>query len=154
MRKKNTKGRKAKKASPSFPATAAIAPASTAETSSAAPAAITSPAPRSTRKRASKKRSVRYTSELQAEIVQFVHDYNAKNGRAGQASASKKYGVSVLTISKWLKSSGKPAKTKVPGRRGRPRAASPSASASTGIEGTLKRMLEIQTKIDGLRAEF
>jgi hypothetical protein len=148
-KKKDTKGRKAKKTRASTPATTA-----TNQTPPAASDSEATPAVGSIRKRTSKKRSIQYSSEQQAEIVQFVHDYNAKNGRAGQSSASKKYGVSALTISKWLKASGKPAKKKAPGRPGRPTAAAKSQRVAEGIEGTLKRMLEIQTKLDGLRAEY
>lgn len=151
MRKKTApKGRKAKKA----PATADKTPAATADTPSTTAATVATTAARPQRKRPSKSRSTRYTPDQQAEIVQFVHDHNAKHGRAGQASASKKYGVSVLTISKWLKSAGNRTEEPSPGRRGRPRAASRPTGAVTGIEGALKRMLEIQSKLGSLRAEY
>jgi transposase-like protein len=144
MKKKTkAKGRKAKQVQSPAPVAAATTTAPTVTTRpSAAPLA---------NKRASTKRSLRYSPERQAEIIQFVQDYNEKNGRAGQASASKKYGVSALTISKWLKSSRKPAKNKAPSR---PTAAAKAVRKVKGIEGTLKRMLEIQTKLEVLRAEY
>lgn len=150
-KKKNTKGRKAKKAGATTPAIPNIA-----DTTPSPAAAEATSAPSSTRKRASKKRAVRYSPERQAEILQFVHDYNAKNGRAGQSSAVKKYGVSALTISKWLKSSGKPATKEAHGRPGRPAAttAAKSVRVAQGVDGTLKRMLEIQTKLGTLQAEY
>jgi transposase-like protein len=147
MRKKTApKGRKAKKSSASAPPNA--------DTPTTPPAAAPVTVARPVGKHTSKSRSTRYPPEQQAEIVKFVHDHNAKHGRAGQASASKKYSVSVLTISKWLKAAGKPLEKKVPGRRGRPRAASRPAGVETGIEGALKRMLEIQMNLGALRAEY
>ncbi len=52
-----------------------------------------------------KKRAVgkRYSSEEKAKVVDFVNDYNRKNGRGGQSKASKEFKVSQLTISTWLK---------------------------------------------------
>ena len=51
----------------------------------------------------------RYTDTEKQAIVSYVNDFNAKNGRGGQAAAVKKYGVSALTITGWLKTV-KPAK--------------------------------------------
>jgi transposase len=45
----------------------------------------------------------RYTDTEKQEIVSYVNDFNAKNGRGGQASAVKKFGVTALTITGWLK---------------------------------------------------
>src|SRR5688572_12618934 len=87
MRKKyKTRGRKAKKQTSSAGPTAAAAPL--APTVAETVPAATSQGRQTSKKRASTKRSLRYSPEQQAEIVQFVQDYNAKNGRAGQASAS------------------------------------------------------------------
>lgn len=63
------------------------------------------------RKGASKK-GVRYSTEKKQEVVAFVAAYNAKNGRGGQNQAAKKFKLSVLTVSAWLKAAGakKPAK--------------------------------------------
>ncbi|MBC8125687.1 MAG: hypothetical protein H8M99_00870 [Gloeobacteraceae cyanobacterium ES-bin-144] len=52
-------------------------------------------------------RGVRYTPEKKAEVVDFVANYNAANGRGGQNQAAKKFNLSVLTVSAWLKASGK-----------------------------------------------
>ncbi len=57
-------------------------------------------------------RGKRYTPEEKSKIVAFVEDYNASNGRGGQSSASKKFGISQLTISTWLKGSSKAPKAK------------------------------------------
>lgn len=66
------------------------------------------------RKGASKK-GVRYSAEKKQQVVAFVAAYNAKNGRGGQNQAAKKFKLSVLTVSSWLKAAGakKPAKKAV-----------------------------------------
>ncbi len=52
------------------------------------------------------KKGKRYTSEQKQEVVDFVNSYNAANGRGGQSRAAKKFKVSVLTVSSWLKGAG------------------------------------------------
>ena len=51
-------------------------------------------------------RGKRYTSDEKNEVVTFVTDYNATNGRGGQSSAAVKFGISQLTIASWLKNAG------------------------------------------------
>jgi transposase-like protein len=51
-------------------------------------------------------RGKRYTAEEKSKIVSFVESYNASNGRGGQSAAAKKFGVSQLTVSSWLKGAG------------------------------------------------
>ena len=51
-------------------------------------------------------RGKRYTADEKSKIVSFVESHNATNGRGGQSVAAKKFGVSQLTISTWLKSAG------------------------------------------------
>ncbi len=50
------------------------------------------------------KRGTRYSTEQKGQVVDYVNDYNAKHGRGGQSQAAKKFGLSVLTVSAWLKS--------------------------------------------------
>ena len=52
------------------------------------------------------KKGVRYTSEQKQEVIDFVVDYNAANGRGGQSHAAKKFNLSVLTVATWLKNAG------------------------------------------------
>jgi len=52
------------------------------------------------------KMGVRYTPEQKQDVVQFVNDYNTANGRGGQNQAAKKFKLSVLTVSAWLKAAG------------------------------------------------
>jgi hypothetical protein len=62
-------------------------------------------------------RGVRYDAAKQQEVVDFVTDYNAGNGRGGQAAAAKKFGITQLTIAGWLKRSGKPAVKKAAAKK-------------------------------------
>jgi DNA invertase Pin-like site-specific DNA recombinase len=55
----------------------------------------------STKKSASK--GVRYTDAQKKEVVDFVNEYNAANGRGGQSKAAEKYNISQLTVASWIK---------------------------------------------------
>jgi len=70
----------------------------------AAPKAKPAKAPKSA---SQSKKGVRYTPEQKQEVVDFVTAYNASNGRGGQSQAAKKFNLSVLTVSSWLKGAGK-----------------------------------------------
>lgn len=56
------------------------------------------------------KKGMRYSAEQKQEVVDFVASYNAQNGRGGQSHAAAKFGLSVLTVSSWLKKAGTSAK--------------------------------------------
>jgi transposase-like protein len=45
----------------------------------------------------------RYSAKEKAEIVAFVDKVNADKGRGGQSAASKKFKISPLTISSWIR---------------------------------------------------
>lgn len=51
-------------------------------------------------------RGKRYTADEKNKIIAFVESHNAANGRGGQSAAAKKFGVSQLTVSGWLKGAG------------------------------------------------
>lgn len=51
-------------------------------------------------------RGVRYTDAQKKEIVDFVVEYNATNGRGGQSTAAEKFLISPLTVAAWLKAAG------------------------------------------------
>lgn len=51
-------------------------------------------------------RGKRYTAEEKSKIISFVESYNSSKGRGGQSAAAKKFGVSQLTVSGWLKGAG------------------------------------------------
>lgn len=48
----------------------------------------------------------RYTAEEKQQVIDFVNKHNEANGRGGATAASKKFGVSQLTVASWLKSIG------------------------------------------------
>ncbi|MFZ9936762.1 MAG: hypothetical protein ACO3JG_06840 [Luteolibacter sp.] len=52
------------------------------------------------------KKGVRYPDEFKKEVVDFVNSYNENKGRGGQNQAAKKFNLSVLTVSSWLKAAG------------------------------------------------
>jgi len=45
----------------------------------------------------------RYTAKEKADIIAFVDKVNTDKGRGGQSAASKKYKISPLTISSWIR---------------------------------------------------
>ena len=64
----------------------------------------------STKKKANKNsnKGKRYSAEEKQAILDVVAKINAENGRGGQSTAAKQFGVSQLTIAGWLKgTSGK-----------------------------------------------
>jgi transposase-like protein len=48
----------------------------------------------------------RYTDAKKAQIIAFVNEVNAAKGRGGVTASAKKYGVSPLSISNWIKKGG------------------------------------------------
>jgi len=57
----------------------------------------------STNTKKSSSKGKRYTDAEKKEIVSFVEKVNAEKGRGGQSAAAKKFGISQLTISSWLR---------------------------------------------------
>jgi len=92
-------------------------------------------------------RGKRYTPKQKAGVLIFVDKHNAKHGRGGAAAASRKYGISQLTISKWMKESGAP---------------SPSRKTSVvDFDKVLQRIGQVhreiaakQSELDKLRKEY
>lgn len=74
-------------------------------------------------------RGKRYTAEEKSKIIAFVESHNSANGRGGQSAAAKKFGVSQLTISGWLKGSGSGA------------GASTGSKAKSGGKGSMQNKL-------------
>lgn len=61
----------------------------------------------------------RYTAKEKADIIAFVDKVNTDKGRGGQSAASKKYKISPLTISSWIRSgAGSGVSTAVSGKGG------------------------------------
>lgn len=52
------------------------------------------------------KTGVRYPADFKKQVVDFVKSHNESKGRGGQNQAAKKFKLSVLTVSAWLKAAG------------------------------------------------
>lgn len=77
----------------------------------------------------------RYSEAEKAKILNHVAQVNRKRGRGGITSAAKKYGVTALTISNWL-------------RANEPLALSiRSANRNSNAAESLRRLAEIHEKI-------
>lgn len=74
----------------------------------------------------------RYTAKEKAEIIAYVDKVNAEKGRGGQSAASKKFKISPLTISSWIRS-------------GAGRGSSASRSSSGSVVGPIgKKLAKLQ----------
>lgn len=95
----------------------------------------------------------RYTAEEKQQIVDFVNEHNAANGRGGATAASKKFGASQLSIAAWVKSSGT---TVGNGRKGGKRAAAAGGRGSVLAElSKLDGVIAAKRKeLEGLEARF
>ncbi len=89
----------------------------------------------------------RYSVKEKEEILRYVESVNSKQGRGGQTAAVKKYGISALTISTWLRNQG----TSLPNGR----------ASSNGTGGVIAKLgnlyAEIVSKekeLSSLRAQF
>jgi transposase-like protein len=113
---------------------------------------ILNSSPMSAKSKSSSRKRVRYTDAQKKEILDFINQYNATNGRGGQSAAAKKFGVTPITLSAWTKAAGggkAQAKAKKPGRKaskksakkaaGKPKAAKApgkaAKSAKSGAKG-------------------
>jgi hypothetical protein len=54
----------------------------------------------------SKLKGKRYTSKEKAQVLAYVETVNSERGRGGITAAAKKFRVTPLTISNWIKASG------------------------------------------------
>ena len=102
-----------------------------------------------------KGRGVRYDAAKKQEVIDFVAAYNAKNGRGGQSEAARKFGITILTVSSWLKGSGvkAPKAPKVP--KGTKAAKAPKeAAVSPGITNKVKALLDLGDQIRKLQAQY
>ena len=79
----------------------------------------------------------RYSPEEKREVVDFVNRHNAEKGRGGASEASRKFGVSQLTVAGWLKGGS--------GAGNLPAAARASGPAG----GERGRVLSELSKLDG-----
>ncbi len=99
----------------------------------------------------------RYSVEDKTEIAEFIKAYNAEHKRGGMKAASDKYGVSVVTLSNWGKSTRKP-KKKAKAKVVKPKTATEVKAiveqTPTGPDAYLYRMLTIRAEIAKLEKEY
>mgnify|MGYP002626365662 FL=1 len=105
-----------------------------------------------TAKKAAKKggKGKRYTPAEKQQVIDFVNEVNASKGRGGQSAASKKFGISPLTISSWLKAGGAAPKKK----RGRKATAKPAKASGGSLEKKMKDLQSLAKKIDSTKAQL
>ena len=105
------------------------------------------------KKAKSQGRGKRYTPAQKAKILAYVNEVNAKKGRGGAAAASRKFGISQITIGQWIKKSGSPAPVKkhAVAKRGRKPAA---GKTGTGFASTLRRLADVHELIAQKKSEL
>jgi transposase len=114
-------------------------------------------------------RGKRYSKAEVSEIIAFINDHNTKNKRGGQKVASEKFGVSAVTISRWMNLDGKKSAdnpSKKPAKRGRKPGtknarkkstvsrAKGSVTAGKDPAATLARLGQIYQQIEALQTEY
>lgn len=115
--------------------------------------------------KANTKLGSRYTDEQKKEVTDFVVAYQAANGRGGPSSAAKKFGISPLTVTAWLKAAGVKTPSNKVSRKGTKKAApsAPKATKATtavapavsgGIEAKLSELLALSKEIAGAEAQL
>lgn len=98
-----------------------------------------------------------YSAEFKREVIDFVKAHDEAKGRGGQSQAAKKYKLSILTVSSWLKKAG----VKVgKGRKGAAKAvvvavakAAPSKDASK-LSGQVASLLDLGGQIRKAEGEL
>lgn len=97
----------------------------------------------------------RYSASEKQEILDYVEKVNAEKGRGGQSAASKKYKISPLTISSWLK-----ARSGGVGISGRSAAGSngsvsgPIGKKLAKLQGLHDQIARAEKELAKLRAQF
>lgn len=114
-------------------------------------------------KKAGKKKSPqgkRYSDEQKREVLAFLSAVNTKKGRGGLSAASKKYRISPLTITSWIKKSGvkvtKPAAAKPAKAPKAPRAkgglsAKGLAALGAQVAKAEKQLAKLKTMIESIK---
>jgi transposase len=117
-------------------------------------------APKEKKASAKTKLGSRYTDEQKKEVTDFVVAYNEANGRGGPSTASKKFGISPLTVVAWLKavgvngsnkSSKKGAKAAAPVKAAK---AAKVSAASGSIGDKLNSLLALSKQIASAEADL
>lgn len=92
------------------------------------------------RKKVKNSKGRRYTEEEKANIIAHVEKVNASKGRGGQTAAAKKFGISMLTISNWMKKS--------------PAAAKRDTAKSKSVNGALAKLAALHSQIGSKEKEI
>ncbi len=93
-----------------------------------------------TRKKGKSSKGRRYSAEEKAAIIEHVEKVNASKGRGGQTAASKKFGISMLTISTWMKKS--------------PATAGRGAGKQKKVNGALAKLATLHSQIEAKEKEI
>jgi transposase-like protein len=93
------------------------------------------------RKKAKNSRGRRYSAEEKAAIIGHVESVNASKGRGGQTAASKKFGISMLTISNWMKKSPSATPTRGTGK-------------SKSVNGAISKLASLHSQIESKEKEI
>jgi hypothetical protein len=110
----------------------------------------------------------KYDQSTKDEVVAFVTQYNADNGRGGQAAAAKKWDINPITVTSWLNKAGaKPGRKKskkaaaakgkrayAPRKTSGKKAGRRPRAAIGGPSDILQRMIAIQNEVASLKAEY
>jgi transposase-like protein len=103
-------------------------------------------------KKGSKGAGKRYSADQQQEVIDFVNSYNASNGRGGQSEAARKFNISILTVSTWLKKSGNKV-AKVANAKATP-AGKSSAKVSSALTAKVASLIQMSDRIQKAEAEI
>lgn len=153
MSSKKAKTKSAKPAAKPASKTAAKSAAKPAEkpeaTAAVAAPAVKAAAKPSAKTTRAKGRGVRYDASKKQEVIDFANAYNAKNGRGGQSAAARKFGITILTVSSWLKGSGSKA-----GKAPKAGTAAKAPKVSAALTGKVKALLDLSDRIRKAQAEL
>ncbi len=92
----------------------------------------------------------RYSAAEKEEILNYVEQVNADKGRGGQSAASKKYKISPLTISSWIKAR-KGGGASAPARATKAAKATSAGSIGGAVSGSMSKKL---AKLQGLHDQI
>ena len=84
----------------------------------------------------------RYTEKEKSEILAYVDKVNAEKGRGGQSAASKKFKISQLTISSWLRGGAGSGTVRV------------TTSTKGGLAGKVAKLTSLAAQIDRSEKEL
>lgn len=95
----------------------------------------------------SKGRGKRYTTAQKSEVLAYVKEVNADMGRGGAAAASRKFGISQITIGQWILKNSAPVQKTNSDNSG-------PKSSNTGFAAKLRRLADIHDLISEKKAEL